>query len=211
MVGDLVLGYLLKEKIGSGKASVSYLSTKDGLDVVLKVMHGKPYENGHVFTVWDELKAYHQLIELGIDVPKLITYDHEQQVLVKPYVKGMTAAALIAEGDLRIDLYPELFKGFLDIESKGYTIDYFPANFVLYENRFVYIDYEINPYEAPWNLFNWGIHFWFNSKGFKVYLEKDHDHSYLIDPDHQGYPLKHLTKEAVEDFLKQHPHLKSIS
>lgn len=211
VVGDLVLGYVLKEQIGSGKASISYLACKDGKDVTLKVMHGKPYENGHVFTVLDEIKAYQQLTKIGVDVPKLITYDHEQQVLVKTYVPGMTAAQLIANGDLRTDLYPELFSRFLDIEAKDYTIDYFPANFVLHDNRFVYIDYEINPYEEPWNLFNWGIHFWFNTEGFKVYLEEDHDHRLLIDPNHLGHPLKRLSDQAVQGFLKQHPHLKSIS
>ena len=203
--GETVLGFTVVKKIGYGKASVSYLVSKDDEKAVLKVMHGKPYDNGHVFTVEDELKAYDRLCAIGVDVPKMIAFDKEEGILLKVYVEGPTASELIARGDIRDDLYPELFESFLKIESLGSTIDYFPANFVLSQDRFIYIDYEINPLEEAWNFSNWGIFFWFAKEGFARYVSHDHDHSLLVDSKRPGHPLKELTAPRAEAYLMNHP------
>jgi TP53 regulating kinase and related kinases len=194
-------GYQIIKYLGSGKSAYSYLVKKDDAFFVLKQMHLKPFVNGHIFKVKDELSSYYKLLELGIQVPTLITYDEDEQYLIKSYVDGVNLTDLIKDNQIPIMIYHAFYLIIQNIESMGYTIDYFPTNFILNQGRLIYVDYEINPYEEDWNFENWGVHFWFNSIGFNRYFP-NHDMDKLEDPNRPGHPLKALTKIQVTKFYQ---------
>lgn len=50
------------------------------------------------------------------------------------------------------------------------SIDYFPTNFVVQEDKLYYIDYECNDYMEEWNFENWGIKYWSQTKEFLKYI-----------------------------------------
>jgi len=56
--------------------------------------------------------------------------------------------------------------------SAGLNIDYFPTNFIVYNDQIYYIDYECNPYMDEWNFENWGIKYWSKTQDFINYTEK---------------------------------------
>ena len=55
------------------------------------------------------------------------------------------------------------------------NIDYFPANFVVYDDEIFYIDYECNDYMEEWNFENWGIKYWSKTPEFLRYAEEHGD------------------------------------
>ena len=58
----------------------------------------------------------------------------------------------------------------------GINIDYFPTNFVVYQDKLYYIDYECNNYMEEWNFENWGIKYWSKTKEFLEYLDQQNKH-----------------------------------
>jgi TP53 regulating kinase and related kinases len=191
-------GYTYIGHLGKGKSAHSYLVQKNGRFYVYKKMHMKPYLNGHTFVVEDEIRAYEKLRMFDLLLPKLVDYDLERQYLIKDYIKGDTLARLIADGKIRRDLYRRFLPTIDAIEEAGFTIDYFPTNFVVSGQKMIYVDYEINPFEKAWSFREWGIYFWFNQPGFKRYLDQDYDHSLLVRDDR---PIEAMTQEDVSRFL----------
>ncbi|MFA5471514.1 MAG: aminoglycoside phosphotransferase family protein [Acholeplasmataceae bacterium] len=196
---DFLHGYKIISYLGSGKSADSYLVQKHERLFVLKKMHLRPFLNGHTFTIKDELSSYDTLLKLGLNIPKLISYDEGEQYLIKAYVEGADLASMIKDNNIPINLYMAFHMTISNIEKSGYTIDYFPTNFIVKDHKLYYVDYEINPYDEVWNFKNWGVHFWFNTKGFNHYFP-DHNMEYLTDPNHPGHPIKSLTKASVENF-----------
>lgn len=199
---DFLHGYKIISYLGSGKSADSYLVQKHERLFVLKKMHLKPFVNGHTFTIKDELNSYNTLRKLGLNMPKLIGYDEDEQYLIKAYIEGVDLASMIKDGNIPISLYLAFHMTIVNIEQSGYTIDYFPTNFIIKDDKLYYVDYEINPYDETWNYKNWGVHFWFNTKGFIHYFP-NHNMDYLTDPNHPGHPIKSLTKDDVDQFYHQ--------
>lgn len=185
--------------LGKGKAGHSFLIEKNGVFYVCKNMHLQPYDHGQRFLVEDEIKAYDKLKTFDLPIPKLIDYDIGRQFLIKEYVEGKTLARMIADGDVRSELYGKFLPTIEAIEKSGHTIDYFPTNFVFSGRTLIYVDYEINPFEKAWSFRDWGIYFWFNTEGFKRYLDHDHDHSLLVKDDR---PIEAMTEKDVFLFWK---------
>ena len=58
----------------------------------------------------------------------------------------------------------------MTLNGKEHTnIDYFPTNFILWQNVLYYVDYECNAYMEEWNFENWGIKYWSKTKEFLEY------------------------------------------
>lgn len=189
-------GYNIIEYLGGGKAADSYLVKKNEHYYVLKKMHLKPFINGHIFRVKDELESYNKLISLGLNMPELIDYDENNQYLIKAYIEGKNLAYLIKDNQIPVMLYHAFYIIIEKLESLGYTIDYFPTNFIVNENKLFYVDYEINPYQEMWDYKNWGVHFWFNTEGFKLYFPNQNMEK-LSDPNTPELPIKEMTAPKV--------------
>ena len=59
------------------------------------------------------------------------------------------------------------------VKNKGLNIDYFPTNFVVYNDEIYYVDYECNLYMEEWSFENWGIKYWSKTEDFINHFIKD--------------------------------------
>ncbi len=189
--------------LGKGKSGYSYLAELNGRDVVLKRMHDEPcpyYDFGENNKVMLEVGAYHRLKACGIRLPDLLGYDEGGNYLVKAFIDGEVASAVIAAGRMNDEIVEQLFDMYHQVRKAGLNIDYFPANFVVREGRLTYIDYECNPFMAEWDLLNWGIYYWANSEGFREYLSGG-DITTINQSPESGLPLKAPFAEIVAGWV----------
>ena len=167
-IGDL----LIKNELGKGKSGYSYLAEFDNKYFVLKLMHNEPCSYYHFGDnkVILEINAYKELINCGILIPKMLDFNIEKKYIVKEFIDGVLAAELIAANKITNSILVQLFKMYNQAKNVDINIDYFPTNFIFQDQKLFYIDYECNPYKIEWDLPNWGIYYWANTKGFKKYL-----------------------------------------
>ena len=194
--------------LGKGKSGYSYLAEIEGEKAVLKIMHDEPcdYYDFGSDKISLELKDYQTLCDAGINIPKLIHSDSEKQLLVKEYIPGTTADQYIAEGRNVEFLLPGLFKAASQSRNSGINIDFFPTNFVWNETNLFYIDYEVNPYDAKWDLENWGIFYWANAAGMKRFLKTGDASAINVDPG-KGIPIKDPFKKQISDWVQRYKNI----
>jgi serine/threonine protein kinase len=202
---EMMIGHKYSTKIGAlsvlkllgkGKSGYSYLAEHYNRNYVLKLMHYEPcpyYSFGNSNKVTLEVNAYHKLREIGITIPKLIYHNAGENYLVKEYKDGITAMELIGRNKISNSILAQLFDMSLQARNNGINIDYFPSNFIVSNDRLVYIDYEFNPYSHEWNLENWGIHYWQNTFGMRKYL-KTKDILFLNIDSNCGKPRNNYSK-----------------
>ena len=154
--------YTIIKLLGHGKGGYSYLALSEKQEeVVLKEIHHEPcdyYNFGN--KIESELNDYQRLLKTGIRIPKMITYDIEQEILIKEYIKGETILKL-KESGIDISFFLKEVKEFANkAKEKGLNIDYYPSNFIPKDNKLYYIDYECNEYMEKWSFEVWGENFW---------------------------------------------------
>lgn len=203
-MGDVVI----QKAIGKGKSGYSYLAQCGEDDVVIKFMHDEPcayYDFGEHNKVDCEKKAFEELKYTGITIPELLYADRERDFLIKEFVPGTVADRVIAAGKLINSQFQDLFIMHRAAKNDGLNIDYFPANFVIYNRTIYYIDYEINPYSEEWNLPNWGIYYWLNKMGMRQFL-KTGDASFINQSVESGIPIKAPFQEQAKELIKKYEH-----
>jgi len=160
--------------LGRGKSGYSWLAIRDGVEVVLKLMHDEPNPY-YVFNgnkVEAEVSAWHRLSACGIPVPALLEHDAGGGYLVKACIAGTLAAEAIARGTFTDDVFRQLFTIAHRLQAHGLNTDTFPTNFIITPSGLlVCIDYEVNPYQPEWSLEQWGIYYWINPAGMRAFLE----------------------------------------
>jgi TP53 regulating kinase and related kinases len=189
-------------KIGYGKSGDSYLINIHGQTFVKKVfVKGRHPMNPNYDPFLVEKTSYEQLIKLGIKVPKVIEFNEEEQYLIKEYIEGKTLSEYIAFGQFLTPIYKQAYDQFMKLEQQGYTLDYFPTNFVLKNQTLYYIDFELNQYEEAWDFKHWGIYYWFHKEGFFLYLHDHHNHHLLVG-ENERPRVTELVFKRVDRFLK---------
>ena len=196
--------YTITCLLGKGKSGHTYLMERHTIhgreERVVKIMHDEavPFYSFRRDRVEAEVDAYHTLRPHGIHMPALLEYDVKRRYLVKSYVDGRTAAALVADGLLDDAILAQLFDMAARLETAGINIDYFPTNFVVTPaGDLYYIDYEVNPYSDAWNLANWGIYYWVNQQGMRRFLQSG-DAAYINQDLTSGVPIKKGLEAEVE-------------
>lgn len=179
------------EFLGRGKSGYSYLAEFGNQKLVFKLMHNEenPYYKFDKNKVELELKSYEILESITSNIPKLIDYSIDKNYLVKEFIYGKLASNAIAENILQKVHLEKLIKLAKECEGLNINIDYFPSNFVITEDEIFYIDYEVNEFMKEWSLENWGIYYWLNSKGFKMFIETN-DSSFINSDVQKGIPYK---------------------
>lgn len=197
-------GLHIVKQIGKGKSAYSYLAQQNGKPVVLKVMHDEPCPYYHFSgnRAEPEINAYQVLTEVGIAVPQLLSYDIAKEYLIKEYIAGPTAAELIACERPADALIAQLFDMARRLKKRNLNIDYFPTNFVINNETLYYIDYEINAYQSEWDLENWGLFYWANSRGFAEFL-KSGNHLAINKDAGSGIPVKAPFRDQVQQWINQ--------
>jgi TP53 regulating kinase and related kinases len=177
--------------LGKGKSGYSYLAAMGDQQVVLKRMHDEPCA---YYTFGDnkvrlEVQAYDRLSRVGLHLPRLLTFDEQRGFLVKEFVDGHVADRWEATADELERAVEKLFAVAHRLKDHGLNIDYFPANFVVTRGGVQYIDYEVNEYHEQWSLESWGLYYWANRAGMRLYAET-HDWRHINESMHSGVPIK---------------------
>lgn len=153
--------YEIIKLLGKGKGGYSYLAKRNGKQYVLKQIHHEPcdyYTFGN--KIESEKNDYERLIQAGIQIPKMVDIDIENERVIKEYIEGMTIDELVKQDEMREEYLIQVREMAKQAKDAGLNIDYYPTNFVVQEGVIYYIDYECNVYEEKWDFENWGVKYW---------------------------------------------------
>ena len=164
--------YTVIRLLGHGKGGYSYLVEYQGKQYVLKQIHHEPcdyYSFGNKIEA--EINDYNRLLQTGIQLPRMLDVDIENERIVKEYIDGPTIYELVKNDAMDDSYVAQMREMAQTVYSTGLNIDYFPTNFVVQNGVIFYIDYECNAYMDEWNLENWGIKYWSKTKEFLEYMQ----------------------------------------
>ena len=159
--------------LGKGKGGYSYLVTDGKSQYVLKQIHHEPceyYQFGN--KIQSEINDYKTLENIGINIPKLIDVDIDNERILKEYIEGETIFELVLNDKMEQKYLDQIRDMCSLLYENKINIDYFPTNFVVENEKIYYIDYECNKYMDEWNFENWGIKYWSQTEEFLKYVEK---------------------------------------
>ena len=161
--------------LGKGKGGYSYLATDGEKQYVLKQIHHEPcdyYQFGNKIEA--ELQDYKRLEKIGIRMPQMLDIDMENERILKEYIEGETIYEKVIKDRMKPDYLQQVRKMCELLYPANTNIDYFPTNFVVQDEKLVYIDFECNDYMEEWNFENWGIKYWSKTEAFIEYV-RTHD------------------------------------
>lgn len=159
--------------LGKGKGGYSYLVTDGKSQYVLKQIHHEPceyYQFGN--KIQSEINDYKTLDNIGINIPKLIDVDIDNERILKEYIEGETIFELVLNDKMEQKYLDQIRDICSLLYENKINIDYFPTNFVVENEKIYYIDYECNRYMDEWNFENWGIKYWSKTQKFIDYVNK---------------------------------------
>ena len=163
--------YSIQKLLGRGKGGYSYLAQKDGKDYVVKQIHHEPCS---YYTFGNKIEAerndYQRLTAAGIRIPKMLDIDMEAERIVKDFIPGPTIFDLVKADGVKPEYFHQVRHMAWQAQQAGLNIDYFPTNFVVWEDTLYYVDYECNLYDPQWNFENWGNDYWWKSPVFLEYI-----------------------------------------
>ena len=195
------VAYSIIKVIAKGKGGYTYLAkADDDAPVIIKKIHYEPcdYYQFEENKLNGELRDYETLCNLGIPMPKLLFYNQDEQFLIKEYIPGDNLAKLIADKCINDGHIIQLFNMCNKLYPNNLNIDYFPTNFIEWQNTLYYVDYECSQYSDEWNFENWGIWFLANQKGMASFI-KDGNHASLIE---DGKPIKRGFEDTIRKWLR---------
>ena len=159
--------YALIRLLGKGKGGYSYLVADGDAQYVLKQIHHEPCD---YYTFGDklasELADYQKLKAIGIPMPNLLDVDHAQERILKTYIPGCTVDVLVKDDRMDPAIFSQIQAMCRKLYAADTNIDYYPTNFIYWEETLYYIDYECNPYSDQWNFENWGCKYWSKTREF---------------------------------------------
>ena len=164
--------YTVIRLLGHGKGGYSYLVEYQGKQYVLKQIHHEPcdyYSFGNKIEA--EINDYNRLLQTGIQLPRMLDVDIENERIIKEYIDGPTIYELVKNDAMDDSYVAQMREMAQTVYSTGLNIDYFPTNFVVQNGVIFYIDYECNAYMDEWNFENWGIKYWSKTKEFLEYMQ----------------------------------------
>lgn len=116
-----------------------------------------------------EIESYERLRETKISIPELLEANYEQCYLIKEHIDGELISDLVSCGAMTTEIFMKAFEFSEDLKAHDINLDYFPSNFVVRNNEIFYIDYELNAYIDEWDFTHWGIYYWLNQEGMKLF------------------------------------------
>lgn len=162
--------YTVVRQLPEGKSGTSWIVTDGEKQYVLKESAGDLMSPRELTE--RQSQSYQQLSKAGIRIPALVDVDYERNRILKEYIEGDNAFALVLRRDLDDSIVLQLYDMSQKAESAGCNIDYFPTNFVLKDDQLWYVDYDTNPYMEEWSLENWGIRYWSLTPELELYIHE---------------------------------------
>lgn len=157
------VSYEIIKLLGHGKGGYSYLVKNNSTYFVLKKIHHEPcsyYQFGNKIEA--ELNDYERLLKTGIRIPKMVSFDKDEEIIIKEYIEGETIKTLVDKKENVQKYIDQLSEFLLLLFSHNLNIDYYPTNFIvnITNDLIYYIDYECNNYDPKRNFENWGKEYW---------------------------------------------------
>ena len=166
--------YRIEKLLGKGKGGYSYLAERGGKHFVIKQIHHEPCD---YYTFGNKIEAekndYQRLLKAGINVPKMLDIDMENERILKEYIDGPTVCEMVKDDCLPEACLSMVRKMAEKAFAAGINIDYFPTNFILQDGILYYVDYECNDYMEEWDFEHWGIKYWSKTPEFFEYMDKN--------------------------------------
>ena len=124
--------YTVIRLLGHGKGGYSYLVEYQGKQYVLKQIHHEPcdyYSFGNKIEA--EINDYNRLLQTGIQLPRMLDVDIENERIIKEYIDGPTIYELVKNDAMDDSYVVQVREMAQTVYSTGLNIDYFPTNFVV--------------------------------------------------------------------------------
>ena len=154
--------YHIIRLLGKGKGGYSYLVNKDSQKYVLKQIHHEPcdcYSFGNKIEA--EYNDYNRLINTNLSVPRMIDIDFGNERILKEYIEGPDIATLVKKKLMIENYYSQIEEMAQMLKEQNLNIDYYPANFIVQNDKLYYIDYECNTYMEEYSYQVWGKQYWY--------------------------------------------------
>ena len=154
--------YHIIRLLGKGKGGYSYLVQKNSQFYVLKQIHHEPcdyYSFGNKIEA--EYNDYNRLINTNLSVPRMIDIDFGNERILKEYIEGPDIATLVKKKLMKENYYSQIEEMAQMLKEQNLNIDYYPANFIVQNDKLYYIDYECNTYMEQYSYHTWGRQYWY--------------------------------------------------
>lgn len=163
--------YKVISLLGKGKGGYSYLVERDSQFYVLKQIHHEKVDYYQFDNkLQSEIDDYRKLKRIGITMPEMLEVDKAKERILKEYIPGDTIYQLVLNDQMKEEYLNQLKAMTRLLYARAINIDYFPTNFIPYQAKLYYIDYECNNYMDEWNFENWGIKYWTKSPDLLAYM-----------------------------------------
>ena len=154
--------YHIIRLLGKGKGGYSYLVQKNSQFYVLKQIHHEPCD---YYTFSNKIEAeyndYNRLINTNLSVPRMIDIDFGNERILKEYIEGPDIATLVKKKLMKENYYSQIEEMAQMLKEQNLNIDYYPANFIVQNDKLYYIDYECNTYMEEYSYQVWGKQYWY--------------------------------------------------
>ena len=154
--------YHIIRLLGKGKGGYSYLVQKNSQFYVLKQIHHEPcdyYSFGNKIEA--EYNDYNRLINTNLSVPRMIDIDFGNERILKEYIEGPDIATLVKKKLMKENYYSQIEEMAQMLKEQNLNIDYYPANFIVQNDKLYYIDYECNNFMEQYSYHTWGKQYWY--------------------------------------------------
>ena len=191
--------------LGKGKGGYSYLVTDGKQKYVVKKIHHEPC-NYYQFSnkIQSEIDDYKFLKKIGINLPEMYDVDVDREHILKEYIDGDTIYEMIKEDVDVVKYVIELKEMCKKLYAVNTNIDYFPTNFVPQDGKLYYIDYECNKYMEEWNFENWGVKYWYKTKEFISYVNKELVKEFFKDG-YEKHNYDKIMEIVAENYIDHSP------
>ncbi|MEE1296408.1 MAG: protein kinase [Bifidobacterium sp.] len=121
--------------------------------------------------VREDITDYRRLCELGVRVPAMLDVDIENERILKESVSGPTVLELVMTGQMQ-DTYLDQVRAAADrLTRKHIGIDWFPANFVVHDEKLYYVDYQCDDYDESRDFEHVGMPYWTKGQLLEDYVK----------------------------------------
>ena len=154
--------YHIIRLLGKGKGGYSYLVQKNSQFYVLKQIHHEPcdyYSFGNKIEA--EYNDYNRLINTNLSVPRMIDIDFGNERILKEYIEGPDIATLVKKKLMKENYYSQIEEMAQMLKEQNLNIDYYPANFIVQNDKLYYIDYECNSFMEQYSYHTWSKQYWY--------------------------------------------------
>ena len=128
----------------------------------------------------------------GVTSPKIKLYDKKDLYFVAEYLDGKTVMDMLVEGNLKEDIYNQLFQQFWYAKADRVGLDYRTDNWKYINGKLYYLPFVYGEYAGKDIFLKEQIHQWFYSNEFANYMKEKG-----LEPDPSRLPNEYELNRSV--------------